>query len=163
MRYTPLALANTFLRKHGDEGGIEHMKLQKLCFYAYGWWLVDHDKPLLVEGPEVWKFGPVFSSLYSVLSMHGRRPITKPVKLAFSSTLKLIPKDDEEARELVEMVWDRYGERSSFDLSEETHKAGTPWQVEAEKYQYKVPMNHRIPDKLIKQYFAREAKKFSRA
>lgn len=163
MRYTPLALANTFLREHGDEGGIEHMKLQKLCFYAYGWWLVDHDEPLLVEGPEVWKFGPVFSSLYSVLSMYGRRPITKPQKFAFSSGAKVVNSRDQEALDLIEMVWDRYGERSSFALSEETHKPGTPWQIEAARYNYKVPPNHRIPDKLIKQYFVREAKKLSRS
>jgi uncharacterized phage-associated protein len=162
MAYTPLALANTFLKRHGDEGGIEHMKLQKLCFYAYGWWLVDHDKPLLVEGPEVWKFGPVFSSLYSVLAMYGRQPISKPQKMAFGN-VKLIQSDDKDARNLVDMVWERYGERSSFDLSNETHKEGTPWQIEAAKHGYKVPMHHRIPDKLIRNYFVREAQKLSRA
>ena len=161
MAYTPLALANTFLKRHGDEGGIEHMKLQKLCFYAYGWWLVDHDKPLLVEGPEVWKFGPVFSSLYSALAMYGRQPISKPQKMLFGDA-KLIQSDDKDARNLVDMVWEQYGERSSFDLSNETHKEGTPWQIEAAKHDYKVPMHHRIPDKLIKKYFVREAQKLSR-
>lgn len=162
MAYTPLALANTFLKRYGDEGGIEHMKLQKLCFYAYGWWLVDHEKPLLTEGPEVWKFGPVFSSLYSVFSAYGRQPISAPKKLAFGTT-KVIKSDDGEALDLIDMVWERYGERSSFDLSNETHKEGTPWQVEAARHGYKVPMNHRIPDKLIKQYFVREAKKLFRS
>lgn len=37
--YTPLAVANCFLEKFGENGGIEHMKLQKLVYFSYGWWL----------------------------------------------------------------------------------------------------------------------------
>ena len=163
MAYTPLAVANTFLRKHGDEGGIEHMKLQKLCFYAYGWWLTQSDEPLLSEGPEVWKYGPVFSSLYTILAPHGRKPITTPQKTIFNSVAKIVPPEDKRARDLVDWIWQRYGGSSSFKLSDETHKEGTPWQTEAAKYDYRVPTNHRIPDSVIKKYFVREAKKLSAA
>ena len=156
MAYAPLALANTFIERHGDSG-IEHMKLQKLTYYAYGWWLVYEAEPILIEGPEVWKFGPVFSSLYNVMSPFGSRPIREPQRSAPFGAPPSVHPDDERSRSLVAWVLDRYGAESSFDLSNETHKQGTPWQVEAERHRYRVPRHHRIPDDLIRQFFQREA------
>jgi uncharacterized phage-associated protein len=51
--------------------GAEHMKLQKLVYYAYGWWLLYHSEPIMTEPPEVWRHGPVFSSMYHALKHHG--------------------------------------------------------------------------------------------
>jgi uncharacterized phage-associated protein len=47
------------------------MKLQKLVYYAYGWWLLYHSEPIMTEPPEVWRHGPVFSSMYHALKHHG--------------------------------------------------------------------------------------------
>ncbi len=58
-QYKPLAFANAFIAKAGASG-VEHMKLQKLTYISYGWWLVYHEQPIMTEGPQVWKYGPVF-------------------------------------------------------------------------------------------------------
>ena len=63
--YTPLALANTFVARYGATRTLDHMKLQKLAFYTYGWWLAYNPNPILTEAPQVWKYGPVFGSLYN--------------------------------------------------------------------------------------------------
>ncbi len=152
MAYTPLALANTFVAHHGGINGISHMKLQKLAFYAYGWWLAYNSEPLLTEAPEVWKFGPVFDSLYGALRPFGSAPIAKPVAPPFGDATQ-IPPSDTLALQWVDWVWNRYGHLSALQLSDMTHEVGTPWQVEAAAKEYRVPRHHTIPDATTKRYF----------
>src|SRR5436309_2096397 len=77
--YRPMALANNLIRRFGYQRGITHMKLQKLVYYAHGWWLAYRfPEQLLTERPEVWRHGPVFPSMYMALRGFGNRPITFP-------------------------------------------------------------------------------------
>lgn len=111
----------------------------------------------MTEGPEVWRHGPVFNSLYNSLSYVGGGRI---ITLQRNNPLMAEPRvdlDDIPVLSLIGWIWDRYGHFSGFDLSSMTHEAGTPWQVEAERNNYRVPMNYRIPDSLIREYFAQEA------
>lgn len=154
MPYAPLAIANTFLAEHGAEsGGISHMKLQKLVFLAYGWWLAYHDQPLTTEAPQVWKFGPVFSSLYSALAPFGMQPIAEPRRAVPIGPAPLIPADQTSERDLIEWIWQRYGGYSAGKLSDMTHAPGTPWQEEAEAHDYRVPRGHDIPIDRTRAYF----------
>jgi len=153
MPYSPLTLSNTFVARHGHESPLTHMKLQKLCFYAYGWWLAYNPDPILTEGPEVWQYGPVFSSLYNVLSTKRSEPIATPQ----SAT----PNDDPLPIQWVDWIWQRYGNLPSMALSNMTHEVGTPWQIEAALHNYRVPRHHRIPDEVIRQYFQAEAQRLN--
>ena len=154
MPFAPLAIANTFLAEHGAEsGGVSHMKLQKLVFYAYGWWLASHDEPLTTEAPQVWKFGPVFNSLYSALAPFGMQPIDSPRRAVPIGAAPTVPDDENEVRELLEWVWQRYGGHSAGQLSDMTHAPGTPWQEEAAAHDYRVPRNHSIPVERTRAYF----------
>ena len=159
MPFAPLAIANTFLAKHGGErGGIDHMKLQKLVFYAYGWWLASHEQPLATEGPQVWRYGPVFRSLYAALAPFGMRGINSPQRAVPIGGPPIIPDDQHEAHDLTDWVWQRYGLMSAGQLSDMTHAIGTPWQEEAAACDYRVPKGHPIPDARIKGYFERLVK-----
>jgi uncharacterized phage-associated protein len=154
MPFAPLAIANTFLARYGVEsGGISHMKLQKLVFYAYGWWLASYDEPLASEAPQVWQYGPVFSSLYSALAPFGMEPIDSPMRAVPIGSAPIVPESDVEVHELLEWVWQRYGGYGAGKLSDMTHAKGTPWQEEAEAHNYRVPRNHTIPDARTKAYF----------
>lgn len=162
MPFTPLAVANTFLADHGGErGGIDPMKLQKLVFYAYGWWLAYHDQPLTNEKPEVWRYGPVFHSLYAALAPFGMRGVDSPQRAVPIGQPPIVPKDAQEERDHIDWVWQRYGHLSAGRLSDMTHAMGTPWQVEAEAKGYKVPRNHPIPDARIKEYFCAQAERLN--
>ena len=161
MSYTPLALANTFVAHHGGVQGISHMKLQKLAFYAYGWWLAYHDEPILTEAPEVWKFGPVFESLYSALRPFGSSPIIQPVAPPFHEA-PIIPHSDANTLAWVDWVWNRYGHLSALQLSDMTHETGTPWQIEAQAKEYRVPRHHSIPVTTTQRYFKGLAADLSR-
>jgi uncharacterized phage-associated protein len=157
MPYTPLAVANSFIIQHGaDGGGIEHMKLQKLLFFAYGWWLVRHDSPLLGAKPEVWRYGPVFSSVYWHFNRFGDQPIPEPLPAnPFSSEIPKVPISDAETVLAIQKIWENYGGFDSFALSDMTHKVGTPWQRVAAEHNYRVPQNLEIDDAITKSYFSR--------
>jgi uncharacterized phage-associated protein len=152
MAYTPLALANTFVARHGTGANLDQMKLHKLDFYAYGWWLAYHPDRLLVEGPEVWRYGPVFSSLYSALRPYGGSAIESPVG-GPNAHPPMVPETDKHTIEWVDWVWGRYGHLSALQLSDMTHEIGSPWQLEAAAKNYRVPNHHKIPDSVIREYF----------
>lgn len=150
MPTTPLALANAFLQRHAPAEGIQHMKLQKLCYYAYGWWLTEYD-PLVNKGPEAWRYGPVFNAVYQTYSFYGSLPIMKPLKTMFEPKQALLLSD--EALSLVDWIWSKYGRHSAIKLSEMTHEPGTPWHRVAKEHNYKVPQHFVIPDDYIREYF----------
>lgn len=154
--YSPLAVANEFLAAFGAHGGIAHMKLQKLVYFAHGFWLGAYfgERPSLVsERPAVWKHGPVFDSLYKVLKVFGSGPITAPQSLNPFSPPPRVDLDDTEVLNLIHWIWGRYGHLSGFALSDLTHRAGTSWSRVATEYNYSVPFNLEIPDDYIRDEF----------
>ena len=154
--YSTMAIANNFIERFGNEGGIEHMKLQKLVYCSYGWWLTsidEGDDALTTESPEVWRHGPVFENLYHTLKVFGRKPITEMVSAAPFADIENVDANDEKVRELIEWIWNRYGHLTAFSLSDMTHKKGTPWHTVAVDNNFRVPFNTSIPDKLIREEF----------
>lgn len=154
--YTPLAVANRFIAVHSGCEGIEHMKLQKLVYYSYGWWLTYRGLDglrLTTEGPEIWKHGPVFSSLYAILKVFGRMPITEEQSVAPFSEPDRIERDNDVSR-LVDWIWKRYGHLSSFALSAMTHQVGTSWHRTAMENNFSVPFSTKISDEYIFEEFS---------
>lgn len=154
-QYLPLALGNVFLQNYAGDSGIEHMKLQKLCYYAHGWWLAFHKKSLLIERPQVWKYGPVFKSMYGALAHFGSKPIKTPQSPVPFQPPPLV--DDGQVHDLCDWIWNRYSQYSAFTLSDMTHASGTPWREIAEKHNFVVPKDYDIPDEVIASYFKQEA------
>ncbi|KQO99080.1 hypothetical protein ASF32_14595 [Methylobacterium sp. Leaf91] len=155
-KQSPLAVANTFIARFGGQGTITHMKVQKLCYFAHGWWLAFDPEPFLTERPQVWKFGPVFGSLYAALSHHGSRAITQPEKVQFNEPPPQI--DNPAYLDLIDWVWNRYGQHSGLTLSDMTHAPGTPWRNVAERCNFQVPKHYELPDEDVKKFFEAEAK-----
>jgi uncharacterized phage-associated protein len=144
--YSPLALANEFIARFKPGEGIEHMKLQKLVYCANGWWLVfNPDRPLVNEAPEVWKFGPVFPSLYHVMKVYGRAPVKTMQSISPFARPDRVSENDADAFNVIDWTWRRYGHMSSFGLSEMTHREGTAWRRAAADYNFIVPEGFDIP------------------
>jgi len=155
--YRPLAFANEFIVM-AQPSGVEHMKLQKLVYYTYGWWIAYHPSSIISEPPQVWKFGPVFLSLYHALKNHGRTPITTVQSDYPFQPSPRVDSDDADARQLVQWVWQKYGSYSSFELSDMTHAPGTPWQRIAERHNWVIQPNTPIPDDMLRDSFRALAK-----
>ena len=150
--YTPLAFANEFIVK-ATGIGLEHMKLQKLVYMCYGWWLVKHDAPILDEQPQVWQHGPVFHSLYFILNSFGHKRITNTQSRMYGDKPDRVDIGDDEVHDLIHWVWMKYGARSPFYLSDLTHQAGSPWHQVVERFEYRVPRNTPIPIETIADHF----------
>lgn len=154
--YRPLAIANEFIVRASPEG-VEHMKLQKLVYYAYGWWLAYEKTSFISEPPQIWQHGPVFKTLYHALKHHGRKPIkTTESDSPFAGPPRVDP-EDQQALEMIDWVWDRYKSYSSFDLSDMTHAPGSAWHIVAERNNWRVRGETTIPDEIIREVFLNEA------
>jgi uncharacterized phage-associated protein len=151
--YAPLAAANFFITEFGSARGIEHMKLQKLVYCAHGWWLTANEAAFLNEKPQIWQYGPVFNSLYHVLKTFGSMPISAPQSDSPFAPPLTIDAADENVRNLLRWVWQRYGHLSSFALSDMTHRPGTAWSRVAAERNFSVPHGLEIPDAYIREEF----------
>ena len=160
MSYSPLATANSFITLANRRGRlIEHMKLQKLVYCANGWRLARNanNGTLVSESPQAWQYGPVFESLYHVLKKFGLEGITSPQYVHPLTSPPIVPNDDSAVVELLEWVWRRYEHLSAWELSELTHREGTPWHEIAVKYggAKEIPPGQVIPMESIKREFER--------
>lgn len=100
------------------------MKLIKLTYIAYGWYLALTDKKerLTDELPLAWDFGPVFPSLYESLKGYGGSVIKEKIpNRVDDDTIKA---DD---KKFLDKMWNLYGRYDGIYLSALTHKEGTPW------------------------------------
>jgi uncharacterized phage-associated protein len=124
MSYSPTTVANYFIEKHSKDGELTPMKLLKLTYIAYGWYLAitDNKKKLLNEQPVAWDLGPVFPSLYSnIKKSYEKWNITKKIPLSFSENI------EEQDKTFLDKIWSLYGKHDGEYLSALTHENGTPW------------------------------------
>ncbi|RWN17322.1 MAG: DUF4065 domain-containing protein [Mesorhizobium sp.] len=162
MSYPAIQIANELIARHGADGRIEPMKLQKLLYFANGWWLALTGRALISEAPQVWRYGPVFKPIYHTFSKYGRNPITQPEpSTPLGGAPQRIPQDAVDAQEvqhLLDWVMTEYGWKSGPALSDDTHRPGTPWRKIAERKQFQVPENETIPAYEDWNYFAELAR-----
>jgi uncharacterized phage-associated protein len=165
MAYSAAAVANEFLELAKRDGNdITPMQLQKLVYFAYGWYLAIYDRPLIDERVEAWQWGPVVPSLYSWFKHYGSQPIKEFVMMPdfrHVSGLSFSPPrvrsenatEDAEAMSVIRRVWEIYGKFSAYQLSSMTHEPNSPWSNTAGKE----IRGTDIPDHLIREYFQRLA------
>lgn len=122
MAISAQASANAVLHLAQDANSkLTNMQLQKLVFLGQGYCLALVDRPLYYNNTHAWQWGPVVPKLYKVLQQYGSGWVTQDV-----------PADDQLAPETEEYrilngVWKGYGHLTGLQLSEITHRAGSPW------------------------------------
>jgi uncharacterized phage-associated protein len=117
-----LDVANYFLAKYDPDSGdeISNLKVQKLVYYAQGFHLALTGEPLFEESIEAWRHGPVVPTLYHALKEHGDKHIPASAKVDFGSILS------SDQRELLDEVYETYGQFSAWKLRSMTHNEA-PW------------------------------------
>ncbi|WP_026454110.1 Panacea domain-containing protein [Saccharomonospora iraqiensis] len=113
---TVLDVASYILAKHGP---MTAMKLQKLCYYSYGYHLVWEERPLFPERFEAWANGPVCPQLYQ----QHRGLFQLPPDALGGNPGRL----DDGERESLDLVLDGLSHMTAHQLSEMTHRE-LPWQ-----------------------------------
>ena len=154
--YEPASLANAFLAhsfKKGDGNAISPMMIQKLLYLAHGYHLCIVDEPLISEGFEAWKFGPVVRSIY----LECRRYVSTSINEYLTEWDDdwncdfPVPPENDRSLEIIDGVWDLYKDYEPTRLSMWAHAIGGPWDkiTKSGTLRRKRP----IPDEIIRDYF----------
>lgn len=148
--YTSLAVANALLEiaERVDNKRLTNLVLQKLVYFAHGWYLGLAHTPLVCETCQSWRYGPVFQYLYEALRKYGAGEVTEEIE-----TFDKVEKDSEDYQ-FLERLYDQYGGCSAGELIAITHNPGSPWeQMGAGKIPYK-----EIPNSIIEEFYSKLAK-----
>lgn len=141
--FSSIDVADFFLYAAQQRGeGISAIKLQKLIYFAHGWHLALLGHPLLDENIVVKSYGPTIGSIYDKFKYFGNNSICLDNFKKFYC--------DKKRKELLNKVWDVYRTFSAIQLSNISHKPGSPWDQA-----YKQNMTI-IPDEIIKKYFIKQ-------
>ena len=142
MKYDPKVIAEWFIHRASAEGDpVTQMKLQKLVYMAHGWNLGLFDSPLIDDVVEAWKWGPVIRSLYGDYVRFGASAIDAEPDLDY-------PKVGTRTKKLLKKIWGTYGQYTAAQLSDLTHRKGTPWSQVYDPNRKKV-----IPNRIIQAHY----------
>ena len=152
--FRPLTIANYFILLSLQEGKlVTPMKLQKLIYFAHGFYLAQHGNPLINETVQAWKFGPVIESVYHTFKNFGNSPIANLSSSFFVNREQELPQD---IKDFLKEVWDLLKDYTAIQLSNLTHVHKSPWDEVIEKNGAIISHSLPIDNNLIKDYFKRE-------
>lgn len=139
--FTIFDVANFFLNK----AEMSQKKLQKMCYYAYAWYLTLYDEVLFDNGKfEAWIHGPVNTELYRKYKKYGWRNISSSEEVQLS----------EEVEEFLNVIFDTFNEFTADQLETMTHDE-SPW-IEARKgIEADMPSNNKLDDEVIRTFYSR--------
>ena len=139
-------VANFYIKlgKAVDNAEVTNARVNKLLYFAQGWYLALKGTPLFDDDFEAWQYGPVIPSIYRTFSICGSNII--PNTTVDDESDKNITKEDEE---FLINVFSYYLDHSTNKLISLTHDIDTPFsQV------YVRGMNSVITKKSMKKYFS---------
>ncbi|MCL2004770.1 MAG: DUF4065 domain-containing protein [Planctomycetaceae bacterium] len=142
---TVFDIADWFLAQATEENKPpRHMKLQKLVYFAYGWYYAYFDQPLFSETIYAWRYGPVVKALYDGYKHFKGNPIVSEITI-------VRPKLDNEVARILRYVWELYAACTDMQLSEITHRLNAPWHQTYKRDEW-IPYEEIAPE-LIRDYF----------
>jgi uncharacterized phage-associated protein len=114
-----LDVGKYFLANQSRQSGelLTNMKLQKLVYYAQGFYLAIHGQTLFSEPIKAWERGPVVPDLWHEYKKYGSSPLPIPRSVAYF---------DDPTRDLLSEVSAVYGQFSAWRLRELSHQE-PPW------------------------------------
>ncbi|MYC37127.1 MAG: DUF4065 domain-containing protein [Chloroflexi bacterium] len=147
--HDPCQIANEFIQMGIDrEEPITPLEVQKLIYFAHGWTLANHNRPLHHDEWEAWPYGPVLSVVYHRLSYYRGDPVDDII-LAHDMRF------EDYERRIIDDVYDGYRHMGGVRLSRLTHVKGGPWdQVKKKRWGSRI-----IPNETIRKYFIRVSRK----
>lgn len=134
-----------FLARSKNAGDtLSNLKLQKMLYYAQGYFLALHHKPLFDEKIEAWEHGPVVREVYNAFKKYSSNSI--PFSEIDDFTTGFIS-ENKEALDLLPFIFNKYGSLGAWILRDKTHNE-TPW-----KNAYSLYLNNEISQSSLEEYF----------
>ena len=154
-----IAVANYFVdkAKKDRKSDLTLLRLVKYVYIAYGFSMAILDKVIINERfdvVEAWKYGPVIPSVYHSFKHNRNNRITEEAQILVDETMEGELKFetpmilDENVKQILDFVWNKYKAYSTSQLITLLHKSGTPW-----KYCYKEGENREIPAEMTRAYY----------
>jgi uncharacterized phage-associated protein len=134
-------LANS---KFGSQFELCPMKLQKVTFFAQGWYLALYGKPLFQDDFQAWENGPVNKILYNDYKIFRKQHINLVLPE---------PNLPEEIKFFLTGIANTFFPLKAPVLSGITHKAGSPWTLTRNGLSPKDHSDKIISKSLIKEYY----------
>ena len=159
--HSPVLVADCLIARSG--GTLTPLQVIKLVYIAHGYSLALLHKPLIKEAVEAWRYGPVVPSVYHGAKKYGGKPIDEllysGIKADDAQSLDGVKKLFDEwihadQREILDGVFESYGDFTGLELVEMTHDEGSPWDL----YYRRGTVKRQIPDDAIKAYYAEVVK-----
>ena len=137
MAHPARVVANEFITRGLSAGHpLTPLQIIKLVYFAHGWMLATHKRPLVRERFEAWKYGPVVPDLYHAMKMYRAEPVTDPLPLnpqakIVDGLVRFAYEDprpfDESEQYIIDSVYGYYGGFSGTKLIQLTHRPDAPW------------------------------------
>ncbi|NKD44994.1 SocA family protein [Haematospirillum jordaniae] len=142
-----IEIADYILRKADSVSDtITPMQILKLVYLCHGWMLGLYGRQLIKEDIEAWRYGPVIRDLYDAVKDYRSQAITK---FLLAQEVSLDPAE----KNIVDQVYEKYGQYSGPALSRLTHMTGSPWDI---TYTL-LGQSKAISNDLIEDYFKQQA------
>jgi hypothetical protein len=142
------------------KSNMSHKKLQKLCYYAQVWSLLELGESI-VPGIrfEAWVHGPVCPELYQILKKFGWRDImiAKDVEKSIEKQFDEFLTDDQ--KKILEFAYDIYGDMSADDLEGLSHQE-EPWKAARGGRGIFEPCNTEITNESIRDYYLKKYEEY---
>lgn len=150
-----------FTLDFADERGIEitNLALQKLLYFAHGWFFSIFDEPLIKNKFEAWQYGPVQRVIYDQFKSFKDRPL-RSVRATFidptnGEPVYREPNISPEHAEIIQAVLRKYEKFTAGQLVSISHAEDSPWEFVWQQAEEAIYPGMRIPDALILDHFKR--------
>jgi uncharacterized phage-associated protein len=143
----------------GDERQlpISVMKLLKVLYFAYGWYLASRGCRLFHNPIQAWDHGPVVRCVWEEFEGQRTAITTRAMVLDLASGCRTLATTDLDAIdiEFIRAISLEHLHEGAWALSERTHEADTPWSAVWHSSGQSANLGMRIADDMIREYFAR--------
>lgn len=147
--HSSIVVANQLIKLAESQGkSLTPMQLIKLVYLCHAWMLGLYGKHLIKDPIEAWLYGPVIKTLYDKIKQHRSSPV-----------YKIMPSNDDKKfdpleEDLINQIFETYGNFTGIELSTLTHEEGSPWSITWNND----GKNAHISNDLIENYYKRMAK-----
>jgi len=121
--HSSLDVARYIINKCAESGAnnsLTPMQVLKLVYIAHGWMLGLTGRPLICDQVEAWRYGPVIPKLYHAIKGYRSNVVAKVPR---SEEVEFDPSE----QSIMDQVCTIYGPSTGLQLSQLTHKDGSPW------------------------------------
>jgi uncharacterized phage-associated protein len=144
------------------EFDLSNLRINKLLFFIHAESLRHRPEGLIRNHFEAWQFGPVVRPVFDAFKSYGDSPIKALAQYLDYASGKHIPVPYEDIREedlqIIVREFRNYSRFSTGQLVSLSHEKNGPWDIVYRAHLADATVSPRIPNKLIRSYFAGEEK-----